>query len=82
MANDREHWLVKVHTNLDDLSVSIKNATGNEVKKVLSKAVEEKDVEFIAEMLDYAWRVAPDNPVIHTWPKWEVLCDLLSEAPK
>lgn len=46
----------------------------------IERAKVNRDHEKMSYFLQLCWGAAPDEPGIHSWPSWGVLCDLCSEA--
>ena len=48
------------------------------LREEIFKFKKEHDRE-LARYLSAAWHIAPDSPIIHSIPGWDLLCDLLAE---
>lgn len=52
---------------------------GKRMGPMLEDARRQRDHRFMRRMLGLLWMAAPDSPSIHSWPSWDVVCDLCSE---
>src|SRR5271157_1219090 len=47
--------------------------------RTLEEAKRSEDHETLHDLFQKAWMAEPDEKYIHSWPSWNILCDLCSE---
>jgi len=47
--------------------------------RTLEDAKESEDHKTLHDLFQKAWIAAPDKKYIHSWPSWDIFCDLCSE---
>lgn len=78
--NTKDDWWRELTVHKDQLKETLlKTHTPDQEFDLFDKSIERKDHAKCHEILEDAWVRAPDSPVIHSWPAWNVLCNLCSE---
>lgn len=88
MIKTQEDWFSTFKSMLDDgsLRTIAENVHGkdhpahDEVFKAMEFFLEKKDARQLVGCMEMLWNDAPDDKIIHSWPRWHDLCDLCSES--
>jgi hypothetical protein len=73
-----EEWWALAANRRGHLVALARRVGGDDIR--LGVAIDKRDAETAARLLNAVWHAAPDDPRIHYWSGWRQLCDLCSEA--
>jgi hypothetical protein len=79
VPNTQEKWWILFEDNIDNILACANKTNVDVTENDLVKWNEEEDDDAAYCILDKIWEAAPDDPVIHTWPGWNNICNLCSE---
>ena len=74
----QDDWWTLLEANWDNI-LKIFETVGAS-PSIAIQARDNKEGLRLAMQLNTVWGMAPDDPIIHTWPSWGNLCDLCGEG--
>lgn len=73
-----EEWIELLADNQLDLSNIVTRFCPQRLES-FARACVDKNITAAGEILQSAWKAAPDEPWIHELPGWYIFCDLCTE---